>query len=368
MIALSHRLYAALAGLCTCAGAGGLILVYSVPADTLNALAALHLSPRNAGLGLLALTAVLAASLLWMLHFRIFRPLRHLHHELGGAAEDKLRGQAQVSDASHKDEVQAAVGRARRLHEKIQRAEAQLEESHETLRHTEKLALVGKLAAGVAHSIRNPLTGVKLRLFALTKGLNLSEDQREDLAAINDAVRHMEGIASNFLEFSRRPRLSKTPISLSHVVDATLSLLKIRLESFQVQVHLHRGGAAPTVDADAEQLREALANLIINACEAMGVGGEISITEESGQLAPLGKVAVLRVADTGPGISGEMQEAIFQPFISTKAEGTGLGLPIAQKIFEEHGGWLHLHNTPGRGATFVAVLPACTNEDVWTRS
>lgn len=345
-----------------------MVLLHSATPELSALLATLHLSPRSAGLGLLALTAILVTSLCWMLHFRILQPLRHLHHELGSSAEDKSRGKPPRGDDPYTDEVQAAVGRARRLHEKIQRAEAQLEESHETLRHTEKLALVGKLAAGVAHSIRNPLTGVKLRLFALTKGLSLSQGQQEDLAAINDAVRHMEGIASNFLEFSRRPHLTKAPVSLSHVVDATLSLLKMRLESFQVRVHVHRGSATPTVDADAEQLREALANLIINACEAMGVGGEISITEESGQLSPLGKVAVLRVADSGPGISGEMQEAIFQPFISTKAEGTGLGLPIAQKIFEEHGGWLHLHNTPGRGATFVGVLPACPHEDVWTRS
>lgn len=375
MIPLRYCLYAALAGLCACAAVGSLALLYAqwppleqqaAATPMAQTMIAQALSPRTAALTLLALTAVLGSSLLGLLHFRILRPLRHLHHELGSSVE--ARGPRQGKYDLDKDEVQAAIRRARRLHEKIQRAESQLEESHENLRHTEKLAMVGKLAAGVAHSIRNPLTGVKLRLFALTKGLALSEGQQEDLEAINDAVRHMESITSNFLEFSRRPRLSKTHVNLSQVVDGTLSLLKMRLESFQVRVHVHRGDAMPTVDADAEQLREALANIIINACEAMGVGGEISITEESGQLSPLGKVAVLRVADSGPGISGEMQDVIFQPFISTKAEGTGLGLPIAQKIFEEHGGWLHLHSTPGRGATFVAVLPACANEDVWTRS
>ena len=359
MIPLRCRLYALLAGLWACAVLGAVAVLHPASA-TLPA--ALGMSPRTAGLCLLGLACVLGGAMLWLLHFGVLRPLRHLHHELGGPAQGRSK-----ENPGH-DEVRAVVSRVRRLHEKSQRAEAQLEESNETLRHTEKLALVGKLAAGVAHSIRNPLTGVKLRLFALTKGLSLSEGQREDLDAINDAVRHMESIASNFLEFSRRPRLTKAPVQLEQVVDGTLSLLKMRLESFQVRVHVHRADVMPTVDADAEQLREALANLIINACEASGVGGEITITEESGQLSPLGKVAVLRVADSGPGISSEMQEVIFQPFISTKAEGTGLGLPIAQKIFEEHGGWLHLHSAPGRGATFVGVLPARKDEDVWTRS
>ena len=355
---LHHRLHAALGGLSACAVAGAALLLRPEPPQWLLALG---LTPRSLGFALLWTSLALSLFLFWTLHMRVLRPLRHLHHELGDNSQ--RQGQGPPSDA-----VQAVVQRARRLHEKVRRAEAQLEESHETLRHTEKLAVVGKLAAGVAHSIRNPLTGVKLRMFSLAKGLTLNERQQEDLAAINDAVRHMEAIASNFLEFSRRPRLSKEPISLSQVVDNTLSLLKLRLESFQVQVDIHRADAMPLVDADAEQLREALANLVINACEAMGVGGVLTIIEESGQLAPLGKVAVLRVADSGPGIPADLQKDIFQPFISTKAEGTGLGLPIAQKIFEEHGGWLHLHNTPGRGATFVAVLPARQDEDVWIRS
>ena len=353
MSALRIQLYAALGGLLLSAvlGAG---LLYAAPATGFWA----SLNPRAVGGGLLLLAVCSCLVFLWLLHMRVWRPLRHVYHELGGARQEE------TSD----DEVQALARRVRRLHEKIQRTEAQLEESHENLRHTEKLALVGKLAAGVAHSIRNPLTGVKLRLFSMTKGLELNAKQAEDLDAINDAVRHMEAIASNFLEFSRRPRLSKAPLALWQVVDNTLSLLKPRLQSFQVRVEMHRQDTMPLVDGDAEQLREALANLVINACEAMGVGGTLTLTEESGQLAPLGKVAVLRVADSGPGISAEMQEAIFQPFISTKAEGTGLGLPMAQRIFEEHGGWLHLHSAPGRGATFVAVLPARKDEDVWTRS
>lgn len=315
-------------------------------------------------LGLLVGCVVSMLILAWLVLYRILRPLRYLVHQLGGP-QPGSEASAALQGA---DEIQWVHRRALRLREKMQRTESLLEESTETLRHTEKLALVGKLAAGVAHSIRNPLTGVKMRIFSLARGLELNERQEEDLHAINDAIKHMESIASNFLDFSRRPTLRKSPTDIAQVVDSTLSLLKSRLESFQVQVEIHKPDSMPLVDADAEQLREALVNLIINACEAMGVGGELTITEESGQLAPLGKVVVLRVTDSGPGIPDDMQKVIFQPFISTKAEGTGLGLPIAMRIFEEHGGWLHLHNTPGCGATFVAVLPARMDEDLWTRS
>ena len=268
--------------------------------------------------------------------------------------------------------VPAITCRIRRMHENMQRTRLALEESHENLRQnlrqTEKMALVGKLAAGVAHSIRNPLTGLKLRLFSFTRGMELSPAQQEDVQAMNEAVRHMEAITSNFLEFSRRPRLSKEPLDMSEVLDRTLILLQPRMEAYKVTLRRTRHAPLPRVDGDAEQLREALANLIINACEAAGTDGEVRISEERGRLAPLGPVVVIRIEDSGPGVPEELHEVIFQPFMSTKVEGTGLGLPIARRIFEEHGGWLHLHNAPGHGASFVMVLPVRKGDDVWLRS
>lgn len=357
-MSLRLRLNLLLLGLTLCAVAGALPLLRPDLPSLLET--RLSIPPSRVGMALLGTGVCLAGLLLWHIHARLLRPVRHLVRELGGAGSGaRTRGA---------DDITVLTARARRLHEKMQRAEAQLEESNENLRQTEKLALVGKLAAGVAHSIRNPLTGVKLRLFSLAKGLSLTPRQQEDWAAINDAIKHMEAIAANFLEFSRRPRLSIAQINISDVIDGTLSLLKLRLESFQVHVYQHRPDNMPSLNADAEQLREALANLIINACEAMGVGGVLTITEECGQLDPLGKVVVVRIADSGPGIPEDLQQDIFQPFISTKAEGTGLGLPIAKRIFEEHGGWLHLHCMPGKGATFVGVLPVGRSKDVWTRS
>lgn len=348
---LEMRLALALGGVCCCLPPGAWLLGQAGSAGI------------RWGLFLLGTGLVCAAALAWLIFARLLAPIRHLAREVGGR-----NGEDAAPLPADTDSIDILTRRVRRLREKVQLARAELEESHENLRQTEKLALVGKLAAGVAHSFRNPLTGLKLRMFSLTKGMDLTPRQQEDLAAVNDAVRHMETIATNFLEFSRRPRLSMADVNISDVVDGTLSLLKPRLESFQVRVELHRPDRMPLVDADAEQLREALANIIVNACEAMGVGGTLTITEETGRLEPLGHVVVLRISDTGPGISPDMEDVVFQPFISTKAEGTGLGLPISKRIFEEHGGWLHLHSAPGRGATFAAVLPARKDDDLWIRS
>lgn len=313
---------------------------------------------------LLWLELLLAVCLCLLLWFGVFRPLRIL---LGELQREENAADARPVPYWIAPCIAPLMRRARNLRDTAERARLAMEERQENLRHTEKLALVGKLAAGVAHSIRNPLTGVKLRLFALTRGLKLDAKQQEDVTAINDALRHVEGIIANFLELSRRPRLEKRRVNISEVIDGTLSLLGPRLSSYTVSLARQRDDQLPPVDADPEQLREALANLVINACEAAGPGGDVRITEEKGRLAPLGHVVVIRVEDSGPGVPEDLREIIFQPFMSTKQEGTGLGLPIARRIFEDHGGWLHLHSAPGRGASFVAVLPARKDDDIWLR-
>ena len=200
----------------------------------------------------------------------IYLPLLTALRELGPDADGRM---------PQGSPVPAITCRIRRMHENMQRTRLALEESHENLRQnlrqTEKMALVGKLAAGVAHSIRNPLTGLKLRLFSFTRGMELSPAQQEDVQAMNEAVRHMEAITSNFLEFSRRPRLSKEPLDMSEVLDRTLILLQPRMEAYKVTLRRTRHAPLPRVDGDAEQLREALANLIINACEAAGTDGAV---------------------------------------------------------------------------------------------
>lgn len=233
----------------------------------------------------------------------------------------------------------------------------ELERSREHLLQAEKMAMVGKLAAGMAHSIRNPLTSVKMRLFSLSRSLEMTDYQREDFDVISEEIRHTDTIVQNFLEFARPPKLKTQPISPSVVVDMAIQLLEHRLKSYDVNVKIIRKQPLPEIQVDPEQLKEVFVNIMENACEAMGSGGSIVIIEEVSSVQPSEKTAVIRLSDYGPGISESVIEKIFQPFFTTKDEGTGLGLSIASRIIEEHGGRLEAKSREGEGTTFVIKLP-----------
>ena len=299
---------------------------------------------------------VLGALLAFVLTRQILNPLRRLAlggHGAGGAVESK-------------DEVKAVSRRVRSLMEDMGQTRIELERSQEHLLQSGKLALVGRLAAGMAHSIRNPLTSVKMRLFSMGRTLELSVTQEDDFEVISAEIRHIDNIVQNFLEFSRPPKLKMQKVSPSDVVDMALQLLRHRLESYNAHVKLNRQRRLPEIMADPEQLKEVLANLLVNAGEAMEDGGRIVVSEQDGLIEPLGRVVVIQVKDNGPGVPQAIQDKLFEPFYSTKEDGTGLGLSIAARIVEEHGGWLNLRSQEGKGATFTITLPR-KEERNWVR-
>jgi signal transduction histidine kinase len=303
-------------------------------------------------LRIIALSAVIAAFLLagiltFVLMSHVLGPIRRL------ALEADREGGPELPD----NEVKALSRSVRGLIEDVDQTQFQLAKSRESLLQAEKMALVGKLAAGTAHSIRNPLTSVKMRLFSLSRSLQLSSTQKEDFDVISDEIRHVDTIVQNFLEFSRPPKLKMQEISPSDVVDMAIELLKHRLQSYGVDVTIVRPHRLPGIQVDAEQLKEAIVNLVVNACEAMEGGGHITIQEDMGSAEPLGRVAYIRVKDDGPGIPEAIREKVLQPFFTTKEEGTGLGLSIVARIVEQHGGWLDLTSKEGEGTTFVITLP-----------
>lgn len=255
------------------------------------------------------------------------------------------------------DEVQALSRRVHDLIVNVDQTQTKLEQSQEHLLQSEKMVMVGKLAAGVAHSIRNPLTSVKMRLFSMGRSLDLTPTQKEDFEVISEEIRHIDTIVANFLEFSRPPKLVIQKVSPSDVVDMALQLLQHRLESYNVEVKLKRRHPLPEVWADPDQLKEVLVNLLTNACEAMKSGGAIVIQEGETFLQSLGQVVTILVSDNGPGIPESIHDKIFQPFFTTKEEGTGLGLSIATRILGEHGGWLDVESQEGQGTTFTINLP-----------
>ncbi len=302
---------------------------------------------NSMALAVMPTVVVFALLLAYILIKQVLEPIRRLAVEVGPVNP--------VGPLP--DEVKALSRRVHSLIENVDQAQTQLERSQEYLLQSEKWAMVGKLAAGVAHSIRNPLTSVKMRLFSMERSLQLSPPQKEDFEVIAEEIRHIDAIVRNFLEFSRPPKLKMQKISPSEVVDLTLQLLRHRLDLYKVKVHLKRTARLPEIWADPEQLKEVLANLLVNACEAMVDGGRVTIQEEEAVQEPWGQVVVIRVSDNGPGIPESIQDKVFQPFYSTKEEGTGLGLSIAHRIIEEHGGGMSLTSRENEGATFIISLP-----------
>jgi len=260
------------------------------------------------------------------------------------------------------DEVKALSRGVHSLMENVDQTQSELERSQEHLLQSGKWAMVGKLAAGVAHSIRNPLTSVNMRLFSLKRSLAMSPSQKEDFEVIAEEIRHLDAIVRNFLEFYRPPKLKMQRLSPSDVVDGAVQLLRYRLEFYGVEVKLLRDQRLPEILADPDQLKEVLANLLVNAYEAMVHGGVITIREELNLDPALGPAAVIRVSDTGPGIPPSVRDRVFQPFFSTKEEGTGLGLSIATRIIEDHGGRLELESPENQGASFIITLPLKESE------
>jgi signal transduction histidine kinase len=301
--------------------------------------------------------AILGLLLAYILIKQILGPIRQLALSTAPA------------DPGHRvpDEVKALSSRVHSLIEDVDQAQTELERSQEHLLQSGKLAMVGKLAAGVAHSIRNPLTSVNFRLHSLKSSLKMSPSQQDDFQVISEEIRHIDSILRNFLEFSRPPKLKMQRVSPSDVVNMALVLLRYRLDSYGVEMKLIRPRRLPEIWADPDQLKEVLANLLVNACEVMVNGGVITIREEEKLEPPLGPAVVIRVSDNGPGIPESVRDKIFQPFFSTKEEGTGLGLSIAIRIIEDHGGRLELESKTNEGATFIITLPLGKDES-WATS
>jgi len=300
----------------------------------------------------LALMAALAVITLSLLVNFIFA-----RHIMGPLHELVLQANFDGSSGNSLNEVIALKQSVLGLIEDSELTHLALKQSQTSLMLSEKMALLGKLAAGTAHSIRNPLTSVKMRLFSLDRSCSFSESQREDLNVIAGEIVQINKIVENFLEFARPPKLIVKKMSPSLVIDSAVYLLAQRLSSYHVETKIIRDGPLAETMLDPEQLKEVIVNIMINACEAMKKGGHIVILEQEAYVEPLKRVDVIRITDDGEGFPSNIKDQIFDPFFTTKEEGTGLGLNIAFNIIHEHGGWLDVTSEEGTGTSFVITLP-----------
>ena len=247
------------------------------------------------------------------------------------------------------------------LHEQVDALTARIEQvvqelqqrEHEVLR-AEQLAAVGHLAAGVAHEIRNPLTAIKMLVQAGQEDPERAGLSGDDLRVIEGEIRRMERSLQTFLAFARPPKLERRPVNLLDVIGNVVGLIRGRADKQRVDVRLEAPDAPVTLTADGSQLQQVLVNLTLNALDAMPAGGSLTLRVRRRST---GRVEI-EVADNGPGISREVLPRLFEPFVSSKDTGLGLGLVISRRIVEDHGGTLGAANRLGGGASFFVRLPA----------
>jgi two-component system cell cycle sensor histidine kinase/response regulator CckA len=246
------------------------------------------------------------------------------------------------------------------------RAEKQRTRLQLELLQAQKLSAIGELAAGVAHELNNPLTGILLYSALSLRKLNASDPERSgyleklprDLEMIRDSALRCDRIVKGLLDFSRRDPPKKEPLDINVALKNSVGMLSRYLEAQRIKIVENLGADLPHVEGDENTLRQVFVNIIRNAQDAMPDGGALTIVS---RMLDAGRIEIA-VTDTGTGISEQNKSKLFQPFFTTKppGKGTGLGLAISYGIVHDHGGTIGVESTEGKGTTFRLVFPAAT--------
>lgn len=220
---------------------------------------------------------------------------------------------------------------------------------------SEKLASIGRLAAGIAHEINNPLTGVLTFAHLLRQNESFAEQDRQDLDVIIQETTRVREIVRGLLDFARESPSSRVPLNLNEAIEQTLKLVRSQKEFREVTIEQHLDDNLPLVKADKNQIQQVLLNLFLNACEAMHDGGVLTVASSTRD----DENILIQVRDTGHGIAEENLEKIFDPFFTTKpvGKGTGLGLSVSYGILQSHGGDIEVESEIGKGTTFTLIVP-----------
>lgn len=240
-----------------------------------------------------------------------------------------------------------------------------LSASRAIIERQEKLASLGVFATGIAHEIRNPLTAIKLRVFSLKASHRPGTSDHEDLEVIENEIDRLERIVRDFLQFARPAEPELQIIPAARLLRDTAALLTAELAKHEVKLELDLATEA-VVRADPGKMKQVLINFVQNAADSMKAGGTVTLRarlEKSALPGRTRKTVVLEVADNGQGIPPEVQKRLFDPFFTTKENGTGLGLCIAARIVEKHGGVIHYQTERNRGTTFSIVLPLAATDE-----
>jgi PAS domain S-box-containing protein len=218
----------------------------------------------------------------------------------------------------------------------------------------EKLASIGRLSAGVAHEINNPLTTILTTAMLIEEDLDPKDPMLKELKTIANEALRCRRIVTSLLDFARQQKPRKETCDINRLVEETMVLINKQALFKDIYLEKHLDPDLPLVKLDKGQIQQALINLAINAIEAVQSGGCVEFTTRR---VPEGRLIEIVVSDNGPGIPPDVLSRIIDPFYTTKETGSGLGLAITHGIVEQHGGKLDFDSTPGQGSRFIIRLP-----------
>jgi len=302
--------------------------------------------------GVIAITAV--SLMIYLLVNRIvLRPVQKIVAATRKVAAGDLLYKVELAK---RDEIGMLANSFNEMTRKLSEAQRQVYQS-------QKLAAVGQLAAGVAHEINNPLTGVLSYSSFLLKRAENNPEFKNDLEVIVRETKRCRGIVKGLLDFSRQSPPEKHASDINEIARQAIQIVQAQMETHNVDLQTNLRADLPRIHADANQIQQVLVNLLLNANDAIGEGGgAVALAtdfETAGGNSPsTSKRIEVRVSDTGCGISAANLQKIFDPFFSTKgAKGTGLGLAVAWGIIEKHNGRIEVESEVGKGTTFRILLP-----------
>ncbi len=272
---------------------------------------------------------------------------------VGRAAEKK-----RLTDEKRRLE-QEIKQHAEELERRVVERTAELVEAHERLAHNEKIAALGRVAAQVAHEVKNPLAGLLLYAMHLKAKADgkLPESELALIQKIIETINHLTKTVEQVMNFARPAHLATRPHDLNQIVRDVLHLAGPQIAAARVEAELALEEAGTMVMLDESSMRAVLMNLILNAVQAMPGGGRLGVATRADQLR-----MYVRITDTGAGMNSEQVKKVFEPFYTTKSQGLGLGMAYAKKIVEQHGGTIRVESRPGEGTTIEVELPAWAQE------
>ncbi len=276
--------------------------------------------------------------------------------ELQKAMEQIKNGDFSVRIAqTGKDELGQLAEGLNSMAQKLQWAQHQLVEQHrQQMNRAEALAKMGELATGLAHEIKNPISGIVFALNSILRDIPENDKRREIFEELIKQANRVEQNLEALLSYAKENRLQKSPTDINSIIERLLLFVKQQQDMESIEVSSELDPELPQVLVDARQIEQVLLNLIINAIQAMPEGGKLRVTTAYQSSAK--KIRIL-IQDSGIGIPQNIQDKIFQPFFSTKENGTGLGLTLCKEIVLKHSGNLTFQSKPGEGTIFIIELP-----------